>query len=71
MNIECKVTKRIEYGTHVIYLGEVLQVHVEESLLKNGKIDPLKQDQIVYTSQNYYGLIKEPFERQAFSVNKK
>jgi flavin reductase (DIM6/NTAB) family NADH-FMN oxidoreductase RutF len=71
MNIECKVTKRVEYGTHVIYLGEVLAVHVEEILLKNGKIDPLNQDQIIYTARNYYRLLKEPLEKQAFSVNKK
>ena len=70
MNIECMVTKKIEYGTHMIYLGEVLAVHVEESLLKDGKIDPMKQDQIVYTARNYYGLTKEPIERQAFSVRK-
>ena len=71
MNIECKVTKRVEYGTHIIYLGEVVMVHVDDTLLKNGKIDPLSQDQIIYTARNYYGLTKEPLERQAFSVNKK
>ncbi|MBY9005074.1 MAG: flavin reductase family protein [Candidatus Lokiarchaeota archaeon] len=68
MNIECKVTKRVEYGSHMIYLGEVITVHVEEGLLKDGKIDPLSQDQIVYIARNYYGLTKEPLERQAFSV---
>ena len=69
INIECKVTKKFEYGTHKIYLGEVVAVHVEETLLKEGKIDPFSQDQIVYTARNYFGLTKEPLEKQAFSVH--
>lgn len=69
INIECKVTKKIKYGTHMIYLGEVVAVHVEETLLKDGKINPLSQDQLVYTARNYYVLKKEPLEKQAFSVH--
>ena len=68
INIECKVIDKIKHGTHSIYLGEVLAVHVAEELLKEGKLDPLKQNQIVYIARNYYGLIKEPLERQGFSV---
>lgn len=68
INIECKVIKKVEHGTHVIYLGEVLAVHVDENMMKNDKLDPLKQNQIVYIARNYYGLIKEPLERQAFSL---
>ena len=68
INIECKVIKKIELGTHVIYLGEVLIVHVDENMLKDDKLDPLKQNQIVYTARNYYGLIKEPLEKHGFSL---
>lgn len=68
INIECKVIKKIKHGSHVIYLGEVLAVHVDEEKLTGKKLDPLKQDQIVYIAGNYYGLVKEPLEKQAFSV---
>ena len=68
INIECKVIDKIKHGTHSIYLGEVLAVNVDERLLKEGKLDPLKQNQIVYIARNYYGLIKEPLERQGFSL---
>lgn len=68
MNIECKVINNIKHGTHSIYFGEVLAVHVDEELLKEGKLDPLKQNQIVYIAQNYYGLINKPLERHGFSL---
>ncbi len=69
INIECKVVKKIKHGTHVIYLGEVLAVHADEEILKDEKLDPLKQNQIIYIDRNYYGLTKEPIEKQGFSVN--
>ena len=68
INIECKVIKKIEHGTHSIYLGEVLAVHVDENMLKSDKLDPLKQNQIAYIAGNYYGLTKEPLERHGFSL---
>ncbi|TFG06549.1 MAG: flavin reductase family protein [Promethearchaeota archaeon] len=68
INIECKVIKTIEHGTHVIYLGEVEAVQVDENLLKKDKLDPLKQDQIVYINGNYYALRREPIARQGFST---
>jgi flavin reductase (DIM6/NTAB) family NADH-FMN oxidoreductase RutF len=68
INIECKVIKTIEHGTHIIYLGEVQAVHVDEELLLEDKIDPLKQNQIVYIARNYYGITKKPIKKQAFSL---
>jgi flavin reductase (DIM6/NTAB) family NADH-FMN oxidoreductase RutF len=68
INIECKVIKKLELGTHIIYFGEVLAVKVGEELLKDGKLDPLKQNQIAYIPRNYYGLISKPLEKQGFSL---
>lgn len=68
INIECKVINKFEHGTHIIYLGEVLAVHVDDELLINGRIDPLKQNQIVYTAQNYYALENNPLEKHGFSL---
>jgi len=67
INIECKVMNTLEHGTHKIYFGEVLAVHVSEDKLKDGKIDPDKQDQLVYISTKYFGLTKL-LEKQAFSL---
>lgn len=68
INIECKVVKKITYGTHDIYFGEVLAVNVNEELVDNGKINPIKQDQMVYIAHNYYGLVEKSLEKQAFSL---
>jgi len=68
INIECTVVKNLEIGTHMIYLGEVQAVNVEEKLLNNGQLDPSQQDQIVYIPQNYYKL-KKAIETQGFSLN--
>jgi flavin reductase (DIM6/NTAB) family NADH-FMN oxidoreductase RutF len=70
MNIECKVIKKIKLGTHIIYMGEVQAVHIEENLIKNNELDPYKQDQIVYIARNYYNIMKEPVHKQGFSLNK-
>jgi flavin reductase (DIM6/NTAB) family NADH-FMN oxidoreductase RutF len=68
INIECKVIKTVKHGTHSIYLGEVVAVHADENMVKDGKLDPLKQNQIIYINRNYYGLIKKPLEKQTFSL---
>ena len=68
INIECKVIDTMKLGTHVIYFGEVLAVNVEEELLSNNRINPLKQDQIAYISGIYHGLIKEPLKKHGFSL---
>ena len=52
----------------MIFLGEVQAVHANEEILVDGKLDPLKQNQIVYIARNYYRLLKEPIEKQGFSV---
>jgi len=67
INIECKVIDTINLGSHVIYLGEVLAVNVEEELLINNRLNPLKEDQIAYIAGTYYGLIKEPLKKHGFS----
>lgn len=71
INIECKVINKLTHGTHKIYLGEVLAVHVEESMITNNRLEPSKQNQIAYVSGNYYGLTKEPIERHGFSLKSK
>ncbi|MEJ2278476.1 MAG: flavin reductase [Candidatus Lokiarchaeota archaeon] len=68
INIECKVIKRTKLGTHVIYLGEVMTVNVDEDILNNDVLDPSKQDQISYIAGNYYKISKNPFEKHGFSI---
>lgn len=57
VSIECKLTQRIELGSHHMFLGEVLGVHVNPEFLNNkGKFELSKADPIVYSHGEYFCL---------------
>ena len=59
VNIECRVTDMIPLGSHHMFLGEVLAVQVDASLLdRNGRLDLQKAAPAVYSHGEYYGLGK-------------
>jgi flavin reductase (DIM6/NTAB) family NADH-FMN oxidoreductase RutF len=71
LNIECKVIKVIELGSHDMFIGEVLAVNVDESLIdKKGKLHLQKASLICYSHGEYLGLEK-PIGTFGFSVVKK
>ena len=49
-NMECKVIKRTELGTHVCYFGEVVATHSDSQFVKSNRIDPDKFRSFVYIS---------------------
>jgi len=67
-NMECKVIKKIELGSHVCFFGKVLAVHCEKKYLKNNSIDPDKLDTFAYVSGNYIGLKTGVLETHGFSL---
>jgi flavin reductase (DIM6/NTAB) family NADH-FMN oxidoreductase RutF len=49
LNIECRLTSLQEIGDHDLFLGEVLAVHADESLLDaDGRVSPAKLDAFVF-----------------------
>ena len=71
VNIECKVTQILPLGSHDMFLGEVLCVHVSESLLdKNGRLALEKADLITYSHGDYMTL-GEKIGSFGYSVKKK
>ena len=56
--LECKVIRIEDLGMHTMFVGEVLDVKVDEAAMKDGKPDPLLIDPIVYAPEDrcYYGL---------------
>ncbi|MFI3200683.1 MAG: flavin reductase family protein [Eubacteriales bacterium] len=57
INIECKVTKIEELGTHHMFLAEVVAVHADEQYLdERGKFSLAKANPIVYSHGEYYQL---------------
>ena len=60
VNIECKVIKSFNLGTHDIFIAEVLAVHVDKDILdKDGKIDYNKAKPVVFNRGEYWNLGKK------------
>ncbi|MCX5666329.1 MAG: flavin reductase family protein [Candidatus Omnitrophica bacterium] len=58
-NIECKVTKILSLGAHDMFMGEVVKVHHDRSVLdKEGRMDYSKAAPIVYNQGEYWSLGK-------------
>jgi flavin reductase (DIM6/NTAB) family NADH-FMN oxidoreductase RutF len=57
INIECKVRQIIPLGSHHLFLGEVIQYHVEETILDDqNNIDFTKIAPFVYNRGEYWSL---------------
>jgi flavin reductase (DIM6/NTAB) family NADH-FMN oxidoreductase RutF len=57
VNIECIVKKRIPLGVHHLFLGEIVHVHIDESILDSeGKLDFTKANSFVYNQGEYWNL---------------
>jgi len=67
-NMECKVIKRLELGSHICYLGEVVATHSDEQFVSNGKLDPEKFNFFAYINGKYIGLEKKVLETHGFSL---
>ncbi|MFX1572227.1 MAG: flavin reductase family protein [Promethearchaeota archaeon] len=67
-NMECKVIKRFELGSHVCYFGEVLAVHSDPYYTRNGNLDPEKINLFAYLSGFYIELKKTILGTHGFSL---
>jgi flavin reductase (DIM6/NTAB) family NADH-FMN oxidoreductase RutF len=71
MILECKLINSIEIGIHTHFIGEIIDVKVDESMLaKDGLPDILKINPVLYGPeiQSYYGVGK--YLGKAFSIGK-
>jgi len=69
VNIECKLFKSVDCGSHLLYIGEVIEIHADPSCLTDGKPDVTKMHPIVYSQATYWEVGK-PIDK-AFSAGKK
>lgn len=57
LNIECQVVQTIHLGSHDLFLGKVVAVHVDEALLDaQGEIDLGKANALAYGGRSYWAL---------------
>ena len=69
VNIECRLFKSVLCGSHLLYIGEIVEIHAEKSCLTDGKPDITKIHPIVYAQSTYYDVGGEV--GKAFSDGKK
>ena len=71
VNIECRVVDILEYGSHHMFVAEVVSVTVEDSLMdEKGKFELGKAGLVSYSHGEYFEL-GEKVGKFGFSVNKK
>ena len=71
VNIECRVDKVLELGSHHMFVAEVLGVDVDEAFLdEKGKFQLNKAGLMVYSHGEYFGLGKK-IGKFGYSVRKK
>ena len=60
VNLECILKDRIPLGAHDLFLGEIVQVHIDQDILEeNGKIDFTKADPFVFNVGEYWSINKK------------
>jgi len=71
VNIECILKNKLALGVHDLFLGEIVQVHIDQKVLDNkGNIDFTKADPFTYNQGEYWSLHKK-LGTYGFSKQKK
>ena len=59
VNMECLLSEKIVLGSHDLFLGKIVRVHVDKKVLdKKGRIDFKKVSPFVYNQGEYWDLHK-------------
>jgi flavin reductase (DIM6/NTAB) family NADH-FMN oxidoreductase RutF len=60
VNIECILKNKIPLGTHHLFIGEIVRVHVDQDVLdEKGRIDFTRMSPLVYNQDEYWSLHKK------------
>lgn len=49
VNLECTVRQALDVGSHMMYIGEIVETHVSESCLTDGTVDVRKVNPLIFT----------------------
>ncbi|HOX35940.1 MAG TPA: flavin reductase family protein [Methanoregulaceae archaeon] len=67
--IECRLFQTVDCGSHLLVVGEVVEIHADRSCVTDGKPDNTKIRPIIYSQAAYFACGKEI--AKAFSAGKK
>ena len=68
VNIECRLFRAVDCGSHELYIGEVVEIHADRACVTDGKPDNGRTDPIVYAQAAYWHVGKEA--AKAFSAGR-
>ena len=54
VNIECRVFQSVDVGSHLLIIGEVVEIHADRSCVTDGKPDIARINPIVYAQATYF-----------------
>jgi flavin reductase (DIM6/NTAB) family NADH-FMN oxidoreductase RutF len=69
VNIECRLFKSVDCGSHQLYIGEIVEIHADKASVTDGKPDIAKINPIIYAQATYFNVGKQV--DKAFSAGKK
>ena len=71
VNLECKVIEVHSYPTHDMFVGEIVAMHVDESVFdENGRMPIEELGLLTYAHGHYLGVKRKPIGRFGYSVMK-
>lgn len=71
VNIECKVREIHEYGSHDMFVADIVNVRVNEDAIdEKGRIRLDRADLVAYNHGEYFGLKRKPLGKFGYSVMK-
>jgi flavin reductase (DIM6/NTAB) family NADH-FMN oxidoreductase RutF len=50
VNLECQVIHSLDLGSHVLFIGEIIETYIAADCLTDDKADPAKIDPLIYTA---------------------
>ena len=72
ISLECKVKSITNLGSHDLFLAEIVNTHVDNTLIDtDGKIHFEKADLITYSHGEYFSVNSNPLGKFGYSVQKK
>lgn len=66
-NMECKVIRKVKFGSHVCFFGEVVATHSDPNYVKEDSLDPNNFNFPAYIAGNYIEIKKGALYRHGFS----
>ena len=71
VNLECKVREIHEYGSHDMFVADIVNVQVDEALMdENGRIRLDQAGLVAYNHGEYFGIKKQAIGKFGYSVMK-